>query len=247
VGNPHTYSVAAGFAYRPVNFVSWGDTARFANWLTNGQPAGAEGPLTTEDGAYHLNGATSSTELLAVAVPSAGQRAAWSGGAKAYFLLPSEDEWYKAAYYDPASGAYLKYPTGSNTVPGSDLTDASGNNANFYTGPGDYPIDSGKYTTVAGQFQSSRSPYGTFDQAGNVWEWNESILYGTSRGLLGGSFDYNIFALRASGRSCDLPPLEHRDVGFRLSVVPEPASMAVLALGGIGMLLRLRSPRKQSL
>ena len=37
----YTYSVAADWANRPVNYVSWGDAARFANWLHNGQPTGA--------------------------------------------------------------------------------------------------------------------------------------------------------------------------------------------------------------
>ena len=37
----YTYTVAADWADRPVNFVSWGDAARFANWLHNGQPTGS--------------------------------------------------------------------------------------------------------------------------------------------------------------------------------------------------------------
>jgi hypothetical protein len=55
----YTYSVAADWADRPVNYVSWGDSARFSNWLHNGQPTGPQGLSTTEDGSYFLNGATS--------------------------------------------------------------------------------------------------------------------------------------------------------------------------------------------
>src|SRR5687767_7184058 len=57
-GSPgsHAYSVAPDQANRPVNFVSWGDAVRFANWLHNGQPTGAPGLATTEDGSYFLNG-----------------------------------------------------------------------------------------------------------------------------------------------------------------------------------------------
>ena len=61
-----SYSVDSAWANRPVNYVSWGDAARFANWLHNGQPTGAQDLTTTEDGPYYLNGATSDEDLLAV-------------------------------------------------------------------------------------------------------------------------------------------------------------------------------------
>ena len=40
VSGSYTYSVASDFANRPVTGVSWGNAARFANWVTNGQPTG---------------------------------------------------------------------------------------------------------------------------------------------------------------------------------------------------------------
>jgi formylglycine-generating enzyme len=163
----YSYSVAADYANRPVNFVSWGDAARFTNWLSNGQPTGAQDMTTTENGTYYLHGATTDAQLAAV---SRNPNAKWA--------IATENEWCKAAYYDPAAHSYLAYPTGSGSVPGRDMADASGNNANY---TGTRPIDSGKYfTTVAGQFRNSASPYGTFDQGGNVREWNESILSGIS-------------------------------------------------------------------
>ena len=50
--------VAGDWAGRPVNYVSYWDSCRFANWLNNGQPTGPQGAGTTETGAYTLNGAT---------------------------------------------------------------------------------------------------------------------------------------------------------------------------------------------
>jgi formylglycine-generating enzyme required for sulfatase activity len=245
--NPYTYTVATAYANRPVDLVGWGDAVRFANWLTNGQPTGTQGPLTTEDGAYHLAGAVAT--LMAVVVPSAAQRATWSSGAKPYFLLTSEDEWYKAAYYKGGgtNAGYWDYPTRSNTPPGQDMTEATnpGDNANYYTAPYVFPIDSGKSTTVAGEFQLSDSPYGTFDQGGNVWEWNEASVSGSNRGWRGGSYASNgSNYLDASYRNGDYPTYEYLDVGFRISEVPEPATMAVLVLGSIGFLLRRRGLRR---
>ncbi len=66
-GSPGSYtcSVAPDWVNRPVNWVSWGDAARFANWLHNGQPTGAQDLSTTEDGAWHLNVATSYAAMMA--------------------------------------------------------------------------------------------------------------------------------------------------------------------------------------
>jgi len=244
----YAYSVDSAFTNRPVNFVSWGDSVRFANWLTNGQGSGS-----TETGAYNLNGATTDDQLMAVVVPTATQRKTWSTGAKSYFLLTSEDEWYKAAYHDKnavLAATYFDYPTSTNSEPGRDMTEAtnSGNNANYYDVP--YPIDSGKYTTLVGEFENSDSPYGTFDQGGNVLEWNEGSLSRWYRNMRGGSFadnlDHYYGYLHASTLGLGYPTYEGRYVGFRVSVVPEPATLSLLALlalslpkrGGLAMLRR---------
>jgi sulfatase modifying factor 1 len=227
----YAYSVDPAFVNRPVNYVSWGDSARFANWLTNGQGNGS-----TETGAYFLNGAVNDADLLAVTRIADGDRTP----GKKYYFIPTEDEWYKAAYHknDGVTGNYWDYPTGSDTAPGRDMADASGNNANIYGTP--YPIDSGKDTTVAGEFENSASPYGTFDQGGNVWEWNEAIL-GSHRGLRGGSFHYDGSFLLAAYRNYYFDPSnEGFTIGFRVSEVPEPATMGLLALGGLMALRRRR-------
>lgn len=209
-----TYSVASDYSNRPVNYVSWGDGARFANWLHNGQPTGLQDLSTTEDGAYYLDGEVSS--LTAVK-----READWK------WAITNEDEWYKAAYYKGGStdAGYWDYPTGSDNVPGRDMADVSGNNANVYGTS--MPIDAGKYTTVVGEFQLSDGPYGTFDQGGNVWEWNESRL-GSSRGMRGGAFDVEAKDLRASVRGASFATAQESSVGFRVVSVPEPRGVAML-------------------
>lgn len=136
------------------------------------------------------------------------------------WVIPSEDEWYKAAYHynDGVTGNYFDYPTSSDGVPSNDLFDPDpGNNATFYNS-GD-TIGSPYYRTEVGAHENSDSPYGTFDQGVNVWEWNEAVI-GSSRGSRGGSFEIDVSYLYASYRINMNPAFENYNIGFRVSEVP---------------------------
>jgi formylglycine-generating enzyme required for sulfatase activity len=230
----YRYSVAPDWADRPVNYVSWGDAARFSNWLHNGQPTGEQGLNTTEAGSYFLNGAMSRDELMAVVRMS-----------DATWVIPNENEWYKAAYHknNGATGDYWDYPTGHDSDPDNGNPDGdSGNSANFWDGL--FAIGGPYFRTEAGHFSMSRSSYGTYDQGGNVWEWNESatdpIRY---RGLRGGSFSYEAFGFvggvenlqAASGHY--LPPTRETYIhGFRVGYIPEPSTIALSLVGALAVL-----------
>ncbi len=220
-----SYTVPADWANRPVNDVSFWDAARFANWLHNGQPTGAQGPGTTEDGAYH----------------DVGNQTLFGRNASATFFIPTEDEWYKAAYHDQTAGlaaTYFDYPTGTNAEPGRDMNETTnaGNNANYFLS--DYLIGSPYYRTPVGEFELSDSPYGTFDQGGNVWEWNETKVISPSRGMRGGTFGGPSNILHASSRPNNIPTNENGDVGFRVASIPEPAGITLCLAGVLMLMLR---------
>lgn len=241
----YTYSVV-GSGIRPIAYVNWFDAARFVNWLQNGQPVGSQVAGVTETGTYALNGATSGT--------------GFTRASTGIYSLPSESEWYKAAYYQPVglggdADGYWLYPTASNSVPNSrngSLSDANSGNffrddglANGYNGG--YAVNnsltapSGNALTDGGAFSLADSYYGTFDQGGNVWEWNDGVS-GSSRIIRGGSWSGNESSLRATTRSTFFVANENSIVGFRV-VVPEPGVTGMMMLGFALLAARMRRSR----
>ena len=220
----------------PVTYVSWYDSVRFINWLGNGQGAG-----DTETGAYTLLGFT--------AIPSNSLILTRNAGAT--YFLPSEDEWYKAAYYDP-SGVYYDYATGSDTVPVSDQPGDDPSAANYfdndglangfndgYAVTGTTSFGSNPFTDV-GAYTDAASPYGTYDQNGNVFEWNEAFSSNLGfRGIRGGGWSNFISSLAASTQG-DSPSAGTFNLGFRVASIPEPSTLLLGAMAAVGLLMQGR-------
>jgi sulfatase modifying factor 1 len=237
----YSYSVI-GSGNRPVTYVNWFDAARFANWMANGQPTGMQGNATTENGAYSLFGAASGVGFTKNAVnPNTLTTTTW--------WIPSEDEWYKAAFHDSGMHGpvddYWLYPSRSDSAPGNSIG-AEANNVNYnkagllYSVTQNFSYSSTQsYLTAVGAYSGSGGYYGTYDQGGNVAEWNTSVLYGSTRGVRGGSWWDNDDDLYLRGYA--VPSLENSGLGFRVasvadsSAVPEPGQIAasgVLLIGG---------------
>jgi formylglycine-generating enzyme required for sulfatase activity len=205
----YTYSVTGALANRPVVYVSWFDAARFANWLANGQGSGS-----TETGAYTLNGVTSGIILA-------------NAGAQVY--IPTENEWYKAAYYNAVNQSYSLYPNGQNSITTAD--------ANYNGSIG--------ASTDVGTYINDPSSYGTFDQGGNVAEWNDraidTAIYWTTagiRGIRGGSYGGDSYYQKSSNPDGSYSYGEYDFVGFRVAAVPEPSAWVLTMLASGMMLIR---------
>ncbi len=212
---------------------AWNNAARFANWLTTG----------SADSGYYSDGTSYD------ASPTHGlSHKAYADQYGTTYFVPTENEWYKAAYYDPGAGYYL-YPTGSDNVPTAVL---SGTDA----GTAVYNGDDATPTAPASVFQSGGlSPYGTMGQGGNVWEFNEGAWTPTSgpadRGRRGGFWGeggstakplMNTATGAMDGTSTDGASAEGNRHGFRISVIPEPASITMLLMGAVAALLWRRRP-----
>jgi len=257
-GSPGSYVYAAVTPYgtnpagassstnRPIAYISWFDSARFANWIHNGQPTGAQGAGTTETGAYTLNGAVS------------GNTVPVNPGAQAF--LPTADQWYKAAFYKGGgtNAGYWDYAQQSDSIPGNTIGSGA-NMANYWAGNGTpYSVTGGttidpnqNYLTDVGAFTNSGSPYGTFDQGGNLYEWidKDGVPAGFA-GRAGESYRFR-FNLSADDAIVEVnSDLAIATYGFRLASpvpVPEPSAIVSLAAGAvsIGGLLGYRRRRRR--
>ncbi len=198
------YAPKSGWENRPVNFVNWFAAARFVNWLENGTPQDGSG---TEDGSYDMD----NTAGFPAFVPGAG------------FALPNEDEWYKAAYWEPATSNWpYTYPTSSSGIPAVAACDATGDVTNGGPNVANYldncewngvPANEGNLSEVGDT--GSASPSGAVDMGGNVEEWLENIV-GSSRRVRGGAYNDGAFPLRRQNPGTSPPGSETDALGFRI-------------------------------
>ena len=206
---------------RPICWVTWFDAARFANWMHNGATNGSD----TENGAYTL-----------VSYQKEGYVAR---NTNATWWIPSENEWYKAAYFDrtkggdlPATDRYNNFATRTDALPldaaNNPTIQARATNAANYnwvryslrksSRPAVQPPG---VLTPVGYYAKSKSGYGTYDQCGLVWQWTEGVVSNstqTNRIVRGGSWGPGITPISCYIRR-DYPPgfYEDDDTGFRLA------------------------------
>ena len=220
---------------QPAANISWYEAAAFVNFLNTNSGKTAAYDLTFSSGSWSM------------ALWSSEQ--AWTAGGtnlyrnkNAFYFLPSENEWYKAAYYNPAGSNYFLYPTASSSVPTAVASGTNEGSAVYRPALVPAIVDSA----------GGSSPHGTMGQGGNVREWNESAFDDSNnisselrRAIRGGGWANAEISLRSSNRLGADPTGEVGNLGFRVASVPEPSAYALLLMAGAGWLLWKR--RKASL
>lgn len=214
---------------KPATSVNWFEAAKFVNWLNTS---------TSSTPAYKFDGG-GNFQLWLPGDAGYNPNNLYRNSQATYFL-PSVDEWYKAAYYDPNSGVYFDYPTGSDTAPTAVASGTADSTAVYIDqlGPADI--------TLAGGL----SPYGTMGQGGNVWEWEETDsdlvndstswvgvpIGSASRGIRGDFWGHSSDGLSSSVRGGNIPA-GSSTIGFRVaSAIPEPSSFAFFSVVTVGLL-----------
>ncbi len=137
--------------------VSFEYAARYANWLCNDKINEA---WAFESGAYDTSTFTKNAD------GSTNHQLAHTAGAK--FWIPTEDEYVKAAYWDPEKdgvGGYWMYPHGRNRYPVPGPPESGGeSNADVLFGE----------PSEVGSYPDQMSPWGLLDTSGGAAEMLET-------------------------------------------------------------------------
>lgn len=220
------YSLSSTYtgANVPNNNVSWLEAAQFVNWLNTS---------TGHTAAYKFTGTihTSDYTFSAWVSSDSGYNANNPfRNSNAFYYLPTENEFVKAAYWNGTTLQTYSNASASDLVSGSPDPAkwnylSSGRNSPWVVGSGIQELN------------------GTYDMMGNVFEWIEDPYAGWLRKLRGGCWLNDFSTLAASDWHYNRPDSEDYALGFRVASVPEPATLSLLALGGLAMLRKCRRRR----
>lgn len=208
----------------PAASISWNQAAAYCNWLTET----ANG--NSSKNAYTFSGATVTAIKARTDILS-------DGGV--VYVIPTEDEWYKAAYF--TGTGYSLFSDGSGTAPANAIYGLGG---------------AGNPEVVE---HPSLEQNNTLNMGGNVQEWLEDATAGgealnlsdPSQGmaLRGGSYAYGDanmakdFRFTAGGLVTRNG--ESEDTGFRVVAIPEPGTISLMSLSTVSLFLTRTMRRRK--
>lgn len=166
----------------------------------------------------HVEPVSMQEPVVHVSFYEAEAYARWAGK-----RLPTEQEWEKAARFDPRTGRSQRYPWGDE-----DPTPEHANLGQQHLQP-----------APAGAYPLGRAPSGALQLIGDVWEWTSSdfapypgfrafpyqeyseVFFGSEQKVLrGGSFGTDAAACRGTFRNWDFPIRRQIFSGFRCARTP---------------------------
>jgi subtilisin family serine protease/formylglycine-generating enzyme required for sulfatase activity len=203
----YVYSVV-GNSNLPITGVSPSSVRAFCNWLHQGCATNAN----LNKGSYYIP-----RDLLNRPIPTTNTLSSW-----AVFRLPTEDEWYKAAFYKAGftNAGYWEYATRSDSAPASTQVG--------------YPQNSARYGAnnfaPVGSYPETTSSYGVSDMAGNAWEmFNDMTNYGVN--YIGGGFDSLASDLNKTARKFgQFTNASIANGGFRVVSLPRTQTNTLFAI-----------------
>lgn len=224
----YNYVVKDGYAKKPATYISWYRAARLANYYHYGKLATGRSELGTTEGT-ETQGAYDTQHFPSLDNPDAVQYNLLpeTRNIGARYWLPSNNEWYKAVYYDPSKFGrkYWNYPTRSDNPPNNLPPPGDNNSANYMretlaVGP---PF----YLTDVDAYPESISYFGISGAGGQVWEWLEDWrnkglgdcwrCNEWTKGLRGGSYGYTFRGLSGMNRDPGNPSHNYSVYGVRLA------------------------------
>ncbi len=256
---PIAYDAVGRGPNKPATSITWNEAARFVNWLNVSKGYGVAYYFPNSNGTNIMPWAPEQIQEYQETNPYRSKQAV--------YVLPAIDEWFKAAYYDPArnagAGGYWNYAVQTDSAPVSTQAGTAAGTAVHGHGVNGSPAD----VDSAGGL----SAYGVMAMTGNAWEWTESPKNGrysnggSDRGFVGGSWaDMNVEHFRRDQVIYYSPGMNLDQGGFRVvslvdftsggggfaplggTAVPEPGICALCGTLSLAAAWRKMSFRKES-
>lgn len=190
-----------------ISLVSMNQAARYANWVATGN---------INQGAYRFASTSANagnSNIISIDSTYQGIR------------LPNENEYYKAAYWDPIARVYNRYGTTSLDGSGDAITGAPGStgiiSSTKHPFPFDYGTDGrGNCMVYVRSGQGGRSAYGISNLVGGFHDMMHPNNFGTGNMVLRPDNQFSNSAVSGTGDGLGVFPYEHQRSTWRWDGVP---------------------------